>query len=58
MVIMLIGYAVAGALTAIFIGVLALPVLYGWQLVATLRATGAANRGEMPDYWLPFRIFH
>lgn len=58
MVIMLIGYAIAGALTAVLIGVFAFPVLYVWQLVATLRAAGAARRGEMPRYWLPFRVFH
>lgn len=57
MVIMLIAYAIAGALTAVLIGVFAFPVLYVWQIVATLRATGAANRGEMPGYWLPFRLF-
>lgn len=57
MVIMLIGYAIAGALSAILIGVFALPVLFIWQLVAVIGAAGAANRGEMPKYWLPFRVF-
>ena len=57
-IIMLIGYAINYMLTFLLIGFLTGLIQFGFDIYMRIKASGAAERGEMPTYWLPFRVLN
>ena len=55
---MLIGYAINYMLTFLLIGFLTGLIQFGFDIYMRIKASGAAERGEMPTYWLPFRVLN
>lgn len=57
-IVMLIGYTISGVLSMVVIGFFMILGLLGFDIYQRIKATGAADRGEMPNYWLPFRVIN
>lgn len=57
-IVMLVGYMINYALMFLFIGFITILVQLGFDIYMRVKASGAAERGEMPAYWLPFRALN
>ncbi len=53
---LLIGYVVSVLLWFVIVGMVITAGLLIYQLVASIGAAGAAQRGVMPRIWMPFRV--
>lgn len=56
MVWMLIAYVISFLLWIVVVGMAITLALLIYQIVAAIHATGAAHRGLMPKFWMPFRV--